>query len=458
MRHVWPLLKTPGQHIDPGFANFGVRVSPKLKSVWVIRRSSGTGAARKEVTETLGLVQFPDSIPDGSNILDLVQAQAAAREWLAEQKDPVYAAKKRAERLKAGLKPLTLGDAFAEYKVERKTKRATSLSEQTIVSYDKTFKKHLAASANLPLLTTGVKEWKEIFKAINLVSPSKALEAMCIVSGVYTYFESVDHPGMVANPIRKVRLQRIVVAPKKREGHAEPVDLPKLVANIWVLRNKQSRDVLLCYLLGGFRKMSALRFRRSILTIKGGVIDVNVPPGERGWKSWTGTLPLNSQVAGILNERIAEMDRNGDTGDWLFPARHGTSKHSMGADSSLKIACEGLGLKKGLETHDLRRTFGTVCEMLYPGDVALLAALLTHKWAMPDDVKTKVTLGYQPRPMETLRHASETIANAILEIAGVLDMTDATKAALERKGIDPHRLVLIDYEDDSTPGVVEIEI
>lgn len=441
MKQVWPLFKKTGEHIDPGFANFGIRVSPKGKCVWWARYSEGTGKDRKQAETTLGLVQYEGATADGVRILDLYQAQEAAREWTAEQKDPVYAAQRKAAREAAKAKPLVLRDGFEEYLKMRRTKRGDPLSVFTAGSYRKTFKNHLEVAADWPLLSTDARQWANLITKISEKSASRALEAMCIVSGIYTHYETLELPGLTRNPIRNVRRLRLFKAPPKRTTHAAPVNLPKLMEGILKLRNKESRDLLLIYTLGGLRKMAAMRLRKSIVDLDKGVI--NVPRGERGWKSWHGQYPLNSQVLGILRERAAAV---GPDEDWLFPARHGTGDHRHDVRGSLENACKDL--PKVLMAHDLRRTFGTVCDILFPSDVALAGALLTHRWAIPENPETSLTFGYQQRSLDELRHASEEVANGILEIAGALPMSDGTKAALRRRGINPDSLVLMDFSDD----------
>jgi integrase len=263
---------------------------------------------------------------------------------------------------------------------------------------------------------------------------------MSIVSGVYTHYETLELPGLTRNPIRNVRRLRLFNAPPKRTRHAPPVSLPTLIRNIWGLRNGESRDLLLLYTLGALRKIAGMRLRKSIIDFNAGVI--NVPKGERGWKGWHGTYPLNSQVLGILRERA---EATGPGTDWLFPARHGDGEHREDVRGSIEKASAGLPFV--LMPHDLRRTFGTICDILFPSDVALAGALLTHRWAIPENPETSLTFGYQQRSLEELRHASDTVANAILEIAGVLPMTDATSEALRRRGINPEKLELVESDD-----------
>lgn len=438
MKQVWPLFKQAGEHIDPGFANFGVRVSPRGKCVWWSRYSEGTGKDRKQAETTLGLVQYEGATADGVRILDLYQAQEAAREWIAEQKDPAYAAQRKAEREAARAKPLTLKDGFEEFLLMRRTKRGDMLAATTKDSYRKTFDSHLEVASNWPLLTTDARQWSKLLLSISEKSPSRAMEAMSIVSGIYTHYETLEYPGLTRNPIRNVRRMRLFKPPPPREQHAPPVSLPKLVSNILGLRNTQSRDLLLVFLLGGLRKIAGMRLRKTIVDLSEGVI--HVPPGERGWKAWSGDYPLNSQLLGYLKERASAEE-----GDWLFPARHGENDHREDIRGSLEKASEGLPFV--LRPHDLRRTFATVCDILFPSDILLQGGLLAHKWALPDDTKTAVTVKYPQRSLEELRHGSDTIANAILEMAGVLPMTDATAEALKRRGINPEKLVLVEGDE-----------
>lgn len=441
MKQVWPLLKKPGKYNDPGFPNFSIAVSPKGKCVWRCRYSESVGGVRREASETFGQVQPEGVLADGVRIFDLDQAHEAAREWLAEQKDPTYAAQKAAERAAAKAKPLTLEEGFEEFLRMRRTKSKEPLASRTVESYRKTFNKHLVAAADWPLLSTSVQAWTGLLKSIDDKSPSRAMEAMAIVSGIYNYYEGQELPGLTRNPIRKVRMQRLFKSPPKRTGHATAIELQRLMTNIYSLRDPASRDLLLAYTLGGFRKSAGMRLRRSIVDFGAGVI--NVPEREPGWKGWYGAYPLNSQIFGILKARADALPADQD---WLFPARHGTQKHRVDVRGGLKNASEGLDVV--LISHDLRRTFAKVCDIVYPGNLALAGALLTHKWAIPERPQVGITLGYQPQAIEELRHASETVCNALLEIAGMLPMSDATAAALRQKGIDPAKLELDEIPED----------
>lgn len=441
MSHVWPLLKKPGEHIDPGRANFGIRVSPRGKCVWWAAWSNGTGKQRKSKSTTLGLVQPEYGVADGSRILDLAQALDTAREWTTEQSDPEYAERRRKEREAARARPLTMGEAYDTYKRQRRTKRGMPLAEATTDGYDKTWNVHFAEAKDWPVVSTGPDKWSKFIEDIGKKSPSAAMAAMAIASGIYDHQELLELEGLTRNPIRKVRKMRLVQKPAARTTHAEVVNLPALVRGIMDLRNKASRDVLLVCLLGGFRRTAACRLRRSIIDMDRRIIQV--PIQEPGWKSWTGMYPINRHVFEILQARDQHPMPESD---WFFPARHGVQEHIGDVRGSLENACKNL--PKTLAPQDLRRTFGTICDLIYPGDVVIAGKLLAHKWALPDNPEVSITLRYQVHTIEELRYASEMVAGAILQIAGIEPMSAETAAALKRKNVSPESLALVEIEGD----------
>ena len=444
MKHVWPLLKKPGEHVDPGFANFGVRVSPKLKSVWWARYSEGTGKARKEASTTFGLVQFETARADGVHILDLFQAHAAAREWIAEQKDPAYAARRLREREAARARPLTLGDGFEEYLLLRQTRRQLPLADETKKAYRMTFDTHLAIAANWPLIGTGPREWLNLFAAIKQKSLSRANESMAIVSGIYTHYETLELPGLERNPIRNVRRTHNFGKPVPRETSAQAVDLPRLLEGILKCHRTQSRDALLVTLLTGMRNGAVCRLRYDEIDFKTGTLQVKKQ--ATGWKGWHGRFPLGRQVMDIIRERQEAQAKKNVASPWVFPARHGKKEHMTTTRDALSLACERQGIPH-LGPHDLRRTFSSMCGWLYPGDVGLSGALLAHRWALPESPETSITLSYQKKGLEQLRHASEEVASAILEIGGIDEMSPGTRALLVKWNIDPEKMGFIDMTD-----------
>lgn len=434
-KRAWALAKQPGEHTDPALPGFGMRVSPKLKAVWTVKCSVGSGKDRQYHEATMGLVVSPKELPDGVNTLNLEQAKAKAKAWLDEKRMPAHERELRKQR---GAK--TLANMLEQYLDERVTKASNKLSEATKQYYRDVYARYLQECKDWPLvdLQYGHRQWEDVIRTACVRSAAWGNGAMALVSGIYDelYADSI----VEVNPIRRVRKNvRKHIKIKQRDSHVHTLDLPKFVKQLFELRNQNSADALKLFLLTGMRNTAVLGMRRSQLDFA--QRRVKVTTEDLGWKRWEGEHPLNRYAMEILRKRNLAV---GDS-EYFFPARHGAQKHMVDVRSSAAIAskdCETVAT-----AHVLRRTFGTMANVIFPGDVALHAGLLTHRWALPDDAKTAITLKYTVTK-ERVEAASNRIASVILQIGGIEPITAETLQMLHAAAIDTSNLKLIEMEDE----------
>jgi integrase len=449
MTKVYGLAKKPGLHTDPGTPGFGLRVSPQGKAVWFIRASTGSGKARKEFNKTIGELVPLGEEADGIRWFDLEQARRAALTISSEEKLPEH--DKQKLRLK---KTSTLRSVLPEFLTNRRVRgRKTPLSEASKKNYQQVFDLYMTRCADWPLaeMQGAVRQWLEEVRDIaNNKSVSKAFAMMNLISGVYDYLEL--HDEVDKNPMRKVRRLFEQKRPEKRDSHVESVNLPVFVQQAFTVRNKASRTALLLDIFSGLRKSALLGLKWEWIDLNLGII--TVPEQAPGWKGWYGHFQLSDESCRLLKNWREE---SADKSEWVFPARHGSQEHMVDIRGALVHASKSIEQQVVLEDgtvklkpycqHDVRRTFGTVLNLLYPGDVQLAGALLAHKWAIPESPETDITLRYQSTRQQQL-HALNQVATFVLEIAGTRPMSERTKAALDRVGIDPRSLKLETIPDE----------
>jgi integrase len=408
--------KTPGRYTDRDFPALGLQVSPKGKAVWFTR---GKGAAGKEFRHTLGIAAL-----DGDGLLAFSYEQA--KEWAAEQ-------------LQAALRPpapkpepdqyATLAGVWTLYIQNRRTKKGLPLADSTKKDYEKWYRIALKPVHDWRLAEVSVIAWIDFLSSVRAKhGEAKALYMANILSSVYSFLMGLDRIDY--NPMTKVRLGRLFVAPKPRTTHIPTADLRAFWNGIGrTLKRRNSRDAVRLLFMSGLRLNAALGLRWDQVNL--GKSYIYVEPGQVGWKGFTGVMPISDYVADLLRERYVMRKSQ----EWVFPKRTGDmdegSPHMTRVSDSLAEVCESACIEVV--------TMATVGNLAFGAEIDKVAVLLGHNWAVDGKgmavSKSAITARYIQTELATLRAIANEAANFMLELVGERPMSEGTAAKLERAGL-----------------------
>ena len=160
------------------------------------------------------------------------------------------------------------------------------------------------------------------------------------------------------------------------------------------------RDYLLFLLLTGKRRKESLSLKWENVDFKRGLITL-----DKGKFGKVDVVPMTDMLFAMLDYRFrmeGETQAQSKHPVWVFQSRVG-DKHITDPDKALKKIGTKSGLKFGLSSHDVRRTFATATRELgmLPED---LAVALNHG-------KANVTEGYVETNVEYKRNNLEQVAH-----------------------------------------------
>ncbi|MBC8640188.1 tyrosine-type recombinase/integrase [Caballeronia sp. EK] len=415
--------RTPGRYTDAEFPTLGLQVSPKGRAVWFAR---GKAPGGKEFRHTLGL-----AATEGDGLISFSYEQA--REWALST---LRAAHRPPEPKPQDDPYATLAGVWPMFIENRRTKKGQPLAASTKKDYQKWFDVALKPVHDWRLADTRALAWVEFFSAVREKhGASKALYMSNIMSSVYSFLMSLDQ--LDSNPIIKVRLGRLFIAPKPRTSHIEVADLRAFWAAVGrTLKRRDSRDAVRLLFLSGLRLNAALGLRWGQLDLAKGF--AYIEPGTEGWKGFSGVFPLSDYVVDLLRVRYVSRKSR----EWVFPKRVGDpeegSPHLSRVGDSLTKVCDAAGIER-VTAHDLRRTLATVGDLAFGADHSKVAVLLGHNWATNEKGMTvsrgAITARYIQTELATLRAIANEAGRTLLELCGELPLTDETAAKLRRAGL-----------------------
>lgn len=417
---------------EPGFL---MRVSPLGKAVWAYRFRDAQGKIQ------------------GKNIAEIGELSGGGRLSLDDALDKFRQIRTRLKSPASGVAVgLNLREAFESWKVEhRNRKGGGKLSQETLKDYQAVFDRVLAEEAgDWPLQGTTTLEWRRVLLKYQKKSLSQTRRAYWLLHSIYADIIELDET-FGSNPLNKRALRNLfsgedAKAPP-RATYVKTLDLAAFLSGVTGLRNNDSRDAILAIVLSSWRRSAVLRMRWEQIDWEQGVY--NVRKGDVGWKGFVGQMALNDYMLSILRDRYEKREST----EYVFPSRHGSKPYMQDIRASLGQACKSMGYT--VSKHDLRRTFATIARVVLRGDTYLLGLLMGHRQPSTagqpgEQAGTEITAHYIIRDLQSERVSSTRVAEAILEIGGLLPMDDGTVALFKERGIDVRKPLetLDEVEDD----------
>lgn len=447
------LSKQPGTHTHPTEPGFLMQVSPKLHAVYRWRFVNSKG---EEDVGKFGLVGV---VTKGAH-MNLDDALKAFRK------------KRNVDSVRRKSGALTLDTAFDEWMKEAK-RGGGEKSPETVAYYKTGYARYLQPEAGgWELVDTTGEDWMALLDKVKARSESKARGMFWMLHGIYNFYIE-DKETLEKNPLAKRKLKdrysgddtKIVI-----NTHVPAIDLEAFVEGALNLskRVKQSKRAVMMLLLSGWRRSAIFRMKWAAIDWVRGVYtvvrkdkqDVDTDLGNSaGWKWFKGEMALNDHMMAYLQERRAE---GGEAeSEYVFPSRHGKRPHMCDVRGSINTACKVMGFR--VSPHDLRRTFATIAEIVLDGNMRLVGLLLAHNQAEEAVQKhesrqqqaSSTTVKYIVRNLQAERVSGTLVAEAIMQIAGVLPLDDALAAKFKERGVDIKKIALAVLEDDDTDALAE---
>ena len=360
---------------DTKLIGFGVRCNPDSRS-WVVSYRIDSQEHRK----TLGRCDRVD--------IDVAytQAEAIIRD-AAQNISP-------ADRIKLDAPapvsaPVTLQMIYAEYLVARR-----HMKDSTAAKYQEHIDRYL--SDWLPLRMADITPDMIVAKHAEICThaPVVADNVIGLVRALMNFAIDMHDGSIIArNPVAKLNKLDGWTNPRPRTSHLADSEIGPWVNACLKLAKDTTRDALLLLIHTGAR-------RDEVLTLRWDNVDL---PGETITLIDTKNgLPLTIPVCHYLAEMLQVRRENYPTAEFVFPSRGKT-----GRMTDLKHPLDNIGAMSGkrVSTHDLRRTFLTICEELDIG-------VMTRK-KLVNHASGDVTSGYTQVSMSKMRKTVEAIADYI---------------------------------------------
>jgi len=457
-------LPTPekGQvdYFDDKLKGFGVRVSPKVRTYFTMRRVNGKLVRAKidtadKITAEKARKKAEVMLADMGQGKDPNEEKRQTKKQTEEDRRKEEVAEQQA---------VTLADALKTYIEKPKPK----LKPNTVALYQRLFNLHLSDWLTLPageitavmvnqrhteiatgkrkrpalnkVTTAGKKGDKHTVKKTEGPVPkpreASADGTMRVLRAVLNYTFSDDEEAGISryNPVRTLSRKQAWYKVGRRRRLIKNSDLPAWNNAIKVMDNTIARDYLLFTLHTGLR-------RNETATLKWNLVDFDEAtftiPDTKNKEPHT--LPLSDYLYQLLKNRKdslkleleaataaqAAARATKDTltkkqlqtihnrvalaeshfaSPWVFPGE-GATGHIVEPKSAIDSIIEATGII--FSCHDLRRTFATIAESLDLSGYTL-KALLNHKRQKDD-----VTGGYIIITVDRLREPMQRITNAI---------------------------------------------
>lgn len=432
------LMRIKGNYKHPSVTGFSLEVYASGKTVWRYKfRDAYSKYQEGKIGEDAGLITA-----DGK--LSLEDALTEYRALWTHHKT-------KKEDIPPEPKGITLEEAFAEWMLKSAKKGGAKKATRTMKDYQVQYERYLAPiAADWPIKTTPPAQWETLFEGIKERSISQARCCFWIVHGIFA--RAVVMQVLPRNPFSNDIFRGKFSGDDSkavRETHVPAMDLAAFMRGLDSLATGTSKDAIMCILLTSWRLAGVLQLRWDRIDWEKGIY--TVLPDQEGWKGYKGEMALNIYVMGYLEERRKKGE---DLSDYVFASHHGKNPYMSDLRTAMKKATTAAGLAYNVTPHDLRRTFATIADIVLHGNGRLIGRLMAHR--LPDveetqkqqqQIGSKQTSKYIQRHLAGERESSRQVAEAILEIGGVLPLDESTVQVFKARGMDirqPLELVAVE--------------
>ena len=292
---------------------------------------------------------------------------------------------------------LTVGDALEIYLSKN------AFKPKTVRQYNKYIDLYVKGWRERKIFEISKDELLNKFLDATEVSPSSANGAVSLIGTLWKYmhvlYSTNENPILKSNPVDviSVTIGWNKIAPRERYLSKDVIfKYYQAVMNYFnelnledTARSNTHRDIILFVMYTGCRRVEACSLRWDNVDLENGTVAFN---NTKNGKSHL--LPLGEHLISILKARFLLKEN-----DWVFPATKLPTSwniHATTIDRTLKEIGDQVGFY--VSTHDFRRTFATLCNLLR-FNIYVTKRLLNHT-AKP---RVDVTGGYVQIPLEELR-------------------------------------------------------
>ena len=432
------LAKRPGTHKHPTLPGFFMRVSPKLKAVWGYRFRDAMGN------------------PQNGSLGDV--AESGVRGGIAlDQATEAFNKKYRTLKTASVGREMTLSDAFEDWMTGDR-KSGGKRSDSTQKNYNRVFNRRLKPGhGDVVLARTTAVHWNRILEGIKKDSPGEARIAFWILRGVYRRFVDLGvlDKNVVDNATMKLAFSKTGGA-SSRQTYIQAISLKIFFGGLDKVVNRgHGKKAIWCLLLTGWRLNCVLRLRWEQIDFETGIYDVRAY--DVGWKGFIGPMAMNEYMLSYLLER---KSHGGEAeSEYVFPSYRGKTPYMQNVYGTMKTASKDLGWR--VKPHDLRRTFTTTADVVLHGNQRLIGLLIAHSQpnAGGEYAGAAITGKYMIRNLPAEKESARQVAEAILQIGGVLPMDDELEAVFKARGVDIEQLELtaLPGDDDADDDIGEAD-
>lgn len=366
---------------DTDLIGFAVRVTPKSKT-FIVDRKYNNELFRVVVGQTDGISAAGARKKAQLIISQIINGGFIKKQALKDENDPLL---------------ITINEALEIYIARNDFK------PKTIRQYRKYVDLYLKGWGNHKIFEVTKNSLLDKFLETSAISESSANGAISMLGTLWKYmhvlYSTDEKPILKTNPIDVISITVGWNKIKSRERYLNRdviFKYYKAVLNYQdelnledTARSNTHRDIILFVMYTGCRRVEACSLKWGDVDLENGVITF---ADTKNGKSHC--FPIGDHLIEVLRGRFLLKEN-----DWVFPATKiptSWNVHATTIDKTLKRIGEQVDFY--VSTHDFRRTFATICNLLR-FNIYVTKRLLNHT----AKARVDVTGGYVQIPMEELR-------------------------------------------------------